>query len=40
MKVKLKLPEAIDFKSQTINAALFLVCPWFKRQCFVLKHLL
>ena len=37
MKGQLKLPEAFDINSQTINAALFLVSLGFKRRCFGLK---
>ena len=39
MKAQLKLPEANDINSPTINVALFLVSLGFKRQCFGLKHL-
>ena len=39
MKVGLKLPEANDINSRTINVALFLVSLGFNRQFFGLKHL-
>lgn len=39
MKVQLKLPEANDINSCSINVALFLVSLGFNRQRFGLKHL-
>lgn len=39
MKVQLKLPEANDINSRSINVALFLVSLGFNRQRLGLKHL-